>query len=158
MTHMTEADHRLIAAEVFGADKPRIGSFYTHAQHDAVASQELGYPVYRDVPYCCIRLKGERDFISQPVTDEHIAEFAEAWKLYQHALGQEQHSLKLLPKITPSVAYSLRDQGIHTIEQLAEATVPDAFADWQALARQWVRFWQNPKPRMRLVNGALEAA
>lgn len=143
-----------IEREVFGAPPKRTATFYLHAQSDPAASEKAGYPVFRDIPYCTIRLAGEKDFVSRPATDEHRAEFPQAWAHFERVRSWEQHSLDLLPKMPPSVMASLKGLKVHTIEQLAERTdLPDVFQPWHAMAVRWKRFWSGDKPRLRLVNG-----
>src|SRR5690606_33088272 len=136
--------------EVFGAPPKRSATFYMHARKDECASGEAGFPVYRDVPYCTIRLKGERDFVSNEATDAHRAEFPQAWHHFERTLAWDQHGIEMLPRIPPSAVATLKELGVHTIERLADVDVPAPMAQWRELAQRWVRFWANPKPRLRV--------
>lgn len=157
MYDIPTADVRKIEAELFGAPSERYAAFYLHAQYDETASTEAGFPIYRDVPYCLIRLKGEKDNISHPACEADRNEFPREWALFERSLTREEHPVQLLPKITPSVVAALRDLKVHTIEQLAEANVPEPYMPWKSLAVRWRAFWN--KPRMKLVDGKfVEAA
>ena len=92
--------------EVFGAPPKRTATFYLHARKDQAASEAAGYPVFHDVPYCTIRLQGEKDFVSREATDAHRAEFPQAWAHFERVQAWDQHSIEMLPKVPPSCSGS----------------------------------------------------
>lgn len=152
-----QTEEEKIEAELFGNRAPTVYvSIFESADPDADASARDGRNRYKNVPYVAIRPKGERDFVSRPATDEDRRRFPRAWAAWEAAKANPpKPSVALLPGIRPAALRELEDVGITNIEQLAayEGELGE-LDEYRVMAR---RFMTLSKPRMRLVNGALEA-
>jgi len=129
-------------------------AIYGGADVDPVLSAESGRTRYRNAPMIAIRIKGDKDFISVPMTDEHANRFPRAVKWWnENKAGGLLVSVRLLPGITPADVAELDELKLSDVDALAAADVPENLQPWQSLAR---RFKTLAKPRMRLVEGHLQ--
>ena len=129
-------------------------AIYQGAQVDPDLTEASGRTRYRNAPMLCKRNVGEKDFVSEPLTDEHRARFPRAWAWWQaQADKRAKVAISLLPGITPAEIAELADLGVNDVEALAASDVPEELAGWKAMA---IRFRILSKPRMRLVDGALQ--
>ena len=145
------------AAALFGKAPDLEIAIHQGCQLDAALTEKSARPRYVNTLMIAKRNAGEKDYVSEPLTDEHRAMFPRAWAWWQ---AQEKRraaaSVELLPGITPADIAELRELKITDLDQLADCSdIPVELADWQAMAR---RFRTLSKPRMRLVDGAMVAA
>ena len=146
------------AQEAFGRQSTDIEvAIHLGCQLDAALTEKAARPRYVNTLMIAKRNAGEKDYVSEPLTDEHRAMFPRAWAWWQ---AQEKRraaaSVELLPGITPADIAELRELKITDLDQLADCSdIPEELAEWQAMAR---RFRTLSKPRMRLVDGAMVAA
>ena len=180
MSDIPQSDEELIRAELFGRRPPMKARFYLHGAKDGDASEAAGYPVYTDKVYVEIKQADSTDFVSYPAKRQHMAEHKDAYALFERTRGWNQHSLELLPGVTPALLATLRDFNFHTIEQLAAFTpetapwmqaklgedesgdpypnlngaLPPTLEPLQMVAKRFVQF--VTKPRLRLIDGELK--
>lgn len=149
-----------IRTELFGAPRQASAGFYWHAVKDEDASKSAGYPVYRDVEYVLVVLRGGKEAkaedFSYRVTDEHREAFKEAYAVFKQRDAQRLTPLTIIPDYMPSLGATLADLDIKSVEALATATVPAPLDAAKAWAKRYVAFRAGIKPRLRLVDGALQ--
>lgn len=145
------------AATLFGKAPDLEVAIYQGASLDAELTAATGRPRYVNTLMIAKRNAGERDFVSEPLTDEHRAMFPRAWAWFQaQEAKRAAPSIDLLPGISPAELAELRELKLTDLDLLADcSTVPDELSSWRALA---LRFRTLSKPRMRLVDGAMVAA
>lgn len=180
MSDVPQRDEQIIMEELFGKRPKARARFYLHGAKDGDATEASGYPVYIDKLYVEIKIPDSTDFMSQPATKKEIREYPEAYALFERARGWNQHSLELLPGITPAILATLRELRYHTIEQLAahdpenaawigsglededgnvvedpfpalQGQLPESVVPTYHAARRYVQFAN--KPRLRLIDG-----
>lgn len=109
---------------------------------------------YRNCLMIATRAKGERDYTSVELTDKHKRQYPQSWGFFQNRTNTRRRVMvDLLPGITQADINELHDLKIYVLDQLAEADVPENLAPWRTMARLYLA---PPKPRMRLVDGALK--
>ena len=143
----------LIYEAVIGKQSDYLIAIYNGADVDSEQSALDGRTRYRNTAMICIRIKGERDFVSEVLTDQHKKRFprAAAWWA-RHQSSEARVPVALLPGITAADLMELGELELGDVEALASADVPDNLKPWRDLAR---RFRSLSKPRLRLVDGAL---
>ena len=145
-------DDQLYEAAIAKA-QPYSVAIYDGAQHDPEASERDGRMRYRNVPMIAIRILGETDFTSQPLTDEHKRRFPRAWDIYQkkREAWATMLPVALLPGLTEAERLELEHLGITDIDALAQSdTLPENLEPLRLLARR-IR-----KPHIRLTpNGVV---
>lgn len=130
-------------------------AIYQGAQVDPDLTETSGRTRYRNAPMLCKRSADSKDFISEPLTEEHKHRFPRAWAWWQvQADKRAKVSIELLPNISPAEIAELAALEIHDMDALASAQVPDELTPWRDMA---VRFRSLSKPRVRLVDGELMA-
>lgn len=166
-----------INKELFGSRPAAKARFYLHGARNEEETIKNGYPVYDDKVYVEIKVPDCADFMSQPATRQHFSDYPREYEHFQKWREWNQHSLELLPGMTPALYATLRALGFHTIEHLAAHTaetapwlkaeeplfpelhgeLPPSVQTMKEKAISLVAFWTNPpKPRLRLVDGKLE--
>jgi hypothetical protein len=147
-------DEQLYEAAIAKA-QPYSVAIYDGAEHDADATARDGRMRYRSVPMIAIRILGETDFTSQPLTDEHKRRFPRAWDIYSKKREQWANTLPLtlLPGLTEAERLELEHLGITDVDALAQSEpLPENLEPLRLLARR-VR-----KPHVRLTpNGIVPA-
>lgn len=145
-----------IYEEVIGKAKGFLVAIYLGAEVDPEATERDGRPRYRNVPMVCVRVVGEKDFISEPLTDEHAQRFPRAMAWWEkHKDDPPKTPIALLPGVTPADLEELEALGLTDAETLAEAEVPKSLQRFRDMAR---RLRSLAKPRLRIVDGELVAA
>lgn len=149
-----------IRTEIFGGPRKAKARFYWHAIKDEDATAKAGYPVYQDVENVLIVLGGgteaKSEEFSYRATSELRAEHPEAYAAFKAACAVRATTLRVLPDYMPSIAATLADMGINSIEMLAVADVPAPLEPQKAWAKRYVAFLAGSKPRLRLVNGEVQ--
>lgn len=166
-----------IEKELFGERPKAHARFYLHGARNEEETIKNGYPVYDDKVYIEIKIPDCADFMSQPATREHFREYPQAYAFFEKWRDWKQHSLELLPGVTPAILATLQALGFHTVEHLAshtpetapwlkleenpypllEGELPPLLQPIKGKAISLVAFWNNPpKPRLRSVDGKLE--
>lgn len=111
-----------------GDDSKVLAKFYMRSMLDAIASQEAGRPIKRDVAHIQIIQPGESrlSVYDQPATNQDIERFYDKWQKFQRGLEQapDGSPISLLFPESPAIQDNLKSLGFHTIEQLANA--PDS--------------------------------
>lgn len=131
-------------------------AIYTGAEIDPELTAASGRNRYRNAPMICKRNVGEKDFISEPLTDEHKYRFPRSWGWWQAQKDRQAKTpVSLLPGITAAEIMELADLSITDVEALAGADVPEELDPLKAMA---LRLRTLSKPRMRLIDGQLRAA
>lgn len=129
-------------------------AIYQGAQIDPDLTEASGRQRFRNAPMLCKRNLGEKDFVSEPLTDEHRQRFPRAWARWQsQADKRAKVSIQLLPNITPAEIAELDALGVRDVEALAMTEVPVELQPWRDMAN---RLRTLAKPRMRLVGGQLQ--
>lgn len=139
---------------VNGKNPEFLVAIYEGADPDPELSAISGRTRYRNTAMIAVRVKGEKDFVSVPMGDEHRRRFPRATKWWDaNKQGTALVSVRLLPGITPADIAELDDLKLSDVDALAAADVPDNLLPWQVLAK---RLRTLSKPRMRLVEGSLK--
>lgn len=139
---------------VNGKNPEFLVAIYEGADVDPELSAQAGRTRYRNTALIAVRVKGEKDFISTPLTDEHRRRFPRATSWWeQNKSAAAVVSVRLLPGITPADIAELDDLKLMDVDALAGADVPENLQPWQNLAK---RLRTLTKPRMRLVEGSLQ--
>jgi len=183
MSDLPQRDEQIINEELFGKRPAARARFYLHGAKDGTASEAAGYPVYTDKTYVEVRIPDSTDFMSQPATKLHERQFPEAFALFERTRNWNQHSLSLLPGMTPSILATLAELRYFTIEQLAghdpekaawigsgvededgnmvddpfpalAGQLPESVAPMYQKAKRFTQFAN--KPHLRLIDGALQ--
>lgn len=143
-----------IYEEVIGKHPGFYVAIYHGAEVDPTLSVAEGRTRYRNVPMVCVRVRGEKDFNSEPLTDTHLRRFPRAARWWaDHQSDRRKVSVQLLPGITPAEVAELDELGLSDCEALAQADVPANLRPFRDLA---VRLRSIAKPRMRLVGDRIE--
>lgn len=113
----------------YGSDSGLYVEFHMEAEHQAYASEEAGYPVYKDIPFVTIMFPGDNTKkVVRPVDLKGKGDippddlrFQRQWASFQNQSTQVQDGLPITewPPITKSVAMSLKGMNVHTVQQLA---------------------------------------
>lgn len=149
------SEEEVTSAHLFGKVPDLEVAIHMGCSLDPELSDQSGRPRYRNTIMVAKRNAGEKDFISEPLNDQHRAMFPRAvawWESNQSA--QSRVSVSLLPAITPAEVAELRDLNILDMDALADyADIPAELVGWQAMAR---RFRSLSKPRFRMIDGGME--
>ena len=170
-------DEAKINEALFGSRPNARARFYLHGARNEEETINNGYPVYEDRVYIEIKIPDCADFMSQVATRQHFKEFAKEYEHFQKYRDWKQHSLELLPGVTPAILATLTALRFHTIEHLAAHTpetapwlkdeennypalngeLPPTLQTIKEKAISLVAFWTNPpKPRFRFVDQKME--
>lgn len=145
-----------IMIELFGKRPDCHVAIHMDAMADTEASAREGRPIFHNATMISVRNKGEKDFVSVPYTADHARQFPRAAKWWdEHQNDKRKVSVALLPGITPAEIAELAGIGITDLESLIEKDVPAPLQAWRDMA---LRFRTLSKPRVRLVDGELQAA
>jgi hypothetical protein len=110
-----------------------------------------------------IQVSGERDYITVDVNEDHIAQYPREWALFNRACAKERAiPLESIPHMRPCIRDALAELKIISVQDLCAATVPEylqKFKTW-AVQIQGIHNLANgkPKPKFKLIDGALVAA
>lgn len=148
-------DDDRIYNDVIGKRPDYLVAIYEGAEIDPELTARDGRNRYRNAPMICIRIKGERDFISEPLRDEHARRFPRATRWWQQHRGETPRvSVRLLPGIGAADLMELDELHLADVASLAAAeSIPENLSRWRDLSR---RFLTLSKPRLRLVDGQLQ--
>lgn len=138
---------------IMGPRKDYMVAIYEGAELDAELSEKSGRNRYRNVPMIAVKVKGEKDYVSETLTEKHRRRFPSAyakWEAIRNA--PPRVSAMLLPGITMADLRELEELQLIWLDKLAAADVPENLKPWQDLAK---RFLTLSKPRLRLVDGQL---
>ena len=147
-----------IYAEVIERSPDFLVAVFDDAVLDVEASHASGRRRFRNVTMIAVRNVGEKDFTSSVLTPELEARFPNAVRVYREKreAWTKQIPLELLPGITPAEVAELRAIKVPDMLALAEAdALPPELQQWQVLARRFQTL--NQKPRLRVVDGAVQA-
>ena len=140
---------------VISRPQPYSVAIYDGAEFDADATARDGRQRFRSVPMIAVRILGETDFTSQPLTDEHKRRFPRAWGIYQQKREAWQNFLPvtLLPGLSEADRLELEALGLTDVDSLAKSDpLPENLDAFRVMAKR-IR-----KPHVRLTpEGALEA-
>lgn len=147
-------DEEQIYEAVISKPQPYSVAIYDGAEHDPDATARDGRMRYRNVPMIAVRILGETDFTSVPLTDDHKRRFPRAWDIYSKKREAWANTLPLalLPGLTEAERLELEHLGITDVDALAKSDpLPENLEPLRLLARR-VR-----KPHVRLTpNGVVE--
>lgn len=153
--HATD-EEGMLRERLFGKRPDCFVAIHIDAMADSDATAREGRPVFRNVPMISIKNKGEKDFVSKPLSNDHLQIYPRAAKWWaEHKADAAKVSVRLLPGITPADVAELEALNVGDLATLADAEVPEALQPWRDLA---LRFRTLSKPRMRIVDGQLRAA
>jgi len=106
-----------------GGDRNLVAMFYTRPMHNPAKSNEAGRPIYEDKVYIRIHPPGERlNIVDRPATSQDQRRFPMQWNQFKDNQQQipEGTPIDLLYPDQPSIAATLKANGVHTIEQCAQ--------------------------------------
>lgn len=125
--------------QVFGERPQELVRFYYHPQPDPELTHKLGRPVFNDRAYCLIHVPDGKDYTSTPATPELAQLYPDAWGRFVEQVNHRSHSLKVLPRMTPSAERMFHEIGVHSVDDLAERTdLPADLAPFQGWAVKWL--------------------
>ena len=107
------------------SDSNLYAMFYIHPQIQQVESEQKQRPVYKDVLYIQINIKGQKNSnFSRAATDQDKTDYPKAWASYQSSNPEmtDGTPIKFLPGMSPGVELELKGMGILSIEDMAELT------------------------------------
>jgi hypothetical protein len=146
----------------YGEAPKLIVQFYIGAEKDVEATHKEGAPVYREKICVLVRVPGDKDSMTQDVTDEHIQKYPNEWQLFLKLSKRgPQIPLAALPKMRPHILKAFEELHIHSVNDLAEKEVPGYLNQWKPWAMKILsvhEFADKPKPRLKFVEGELVAA
>lgn len=150
-----KSDEDVTSAALFGKVPDLEVAIHIGASQDAELSAQSGRQRYRNTLMIAKRIAGEKDFVSESLTDEHKAMFPKAWAWWQGQVdARSRVSIALLPAITPAEIAEMNELKIADVDTLADfADIPVELAGWQAMAR---RLRSLSKPRFRVIDGGME--
>lgn len=138
---------------VISRPQPYSVAIYDGAEFDPEATERDGRQRFRNVPMIAIRILGETDFTSQPLTDDHKRRFPRAWEIYQRKreAWATMLPISLLPGLTEADRLELEALGITDVDALAQSdTMPENLEPFRVMAKR-IR-----KPHVRLTpNGVV---
>lgn len=104
----------------FGGDDKLIVWFVDKPMLNGVASKEANRPIYQNVAHVHIQQPGERDYLEQPATQEHVARFPRQWETHQkkQASKIDGTPLAVLFPTDPALVKTMENINIFTVEQL----------------------------------------
>jgi len=127
----------------FGAQRPEpIVSFYLQPKLDVEKTKALGRPIYIDKPYLLVQVPDDPgNSVSHAVEPEHTKRFVKQWLRFAALVRSPKHSLRVLPRITPSVVRMLEEEpfNLRCVEDLALCeSLPEDLALYGELARAYL--------------------
>lgn len=148
--NMTEG--QILAQKQIIPDPDLLVRFYVGAEKSG--KDEDGAPVYREKLCVLVQVKGDKDSITQEVTEEHIQRFPREWELFKRLSANPPIiPLMALPKMRPNIARALEELGIRSVQELNSKDVPGYLNKWKLWARYIVALHEqadSPKPRLRV--------
>lgn len=103
-------------------DKNKVVMFYNRSVHNPSKSKELGRPTYEDKVFVRVHPPGERlNIVDRPATGEDSRRWPTQWAQFRQNAEQipDGTPIGMLYPQTPSIADTLRANGVFTIEQCA---------------------------------------
>lgn len=126
--------------------------FYVGAEK--LQSDADGAPVYREKICVLVQVKGDKDSVTQEVTEEHIQRFPNEWNHFKKLSEKPpQIPLMALPKMRPNIMRALEELGIRSVQELNAKDVPGYLNKWKLWARYIVALHEQSdqaKPRLRV--------
>lgn len=107
------------------ADSNLYAMFYIHPQLQQVESEKKQRPVYKDVLYVQINIKGQKNSnFSRAAIEQDKIDYPKAWASYQNNNPEmtDGTPIKFLPGMSPGVELELKGIGILSIEDMADLT------------------------------------
>ena len=134
-------------AQVISQPRPYSVAIFEGAQHDPELSERDGRPRFRSSIMIAIRIMGETDFMSTPITEEHKQRFPRAWGIFQRERDKWSSTIPiaLLNGATEADRMELEALGITDVDALAASDpLPENLDHLRLLAKR-VR-----KPHIRI--------
>ena len=106
-------------------DKNLAVRFYMDAVRDDERSEVAGRPIYSDVTFIEIRVRGNKnDVVQRPAHSGDFARFREIYRAFKDGddVALTGTPLKEWGPLTKSLVMELAHMGFHTVEQLSEAS------------------------------------
>lgn len=137
-------DHNVYTSQE--ADKNLHVKFFLHPKQNDVKSAEEGRPIFDELEFVEIRVRGDRiNMVSRPAHEGDRQRFAGTYAAFK-AGNAEQHSGTMLsawPPMTRAMVEELKYFGFYTVEQLSNAadSVCSKFAGlttWKQKARAFL--------------------
>lgn len=126
--------------EYDGGSKGQLAIFYNRGMHDPIASAQSGRVINKDRVYIRVSPPGERlNVVDRPATEEDKRRWPMQWQQFikNHEQIPDGTPVDLLYPEKPSIAMTLKGNGVHTIEQLADLS-GHAIDTVGMGAQQWV--------------------
>lgn len=111
--------------EYDGGARSQFAVFYNRGVHDPIASTNAGRPIHKDRVYIRVSPPGERlNVVDRPATEDDKRRWPMQWHQFisNHEQIPEGTPIEQLYPEKPSIAMTLKSNGVHTIEQCAELT------------------------------------
>lgn len=136
-----------VYAQVIHQPRPYSVAIFDGAEFDSDASERDGRSRYRATTMIAIRVMGETDFTSVPITEDHKQRFPRAWAIYQREREKWANliPLSLMSGCTEADRLELEALGISDVDALAQSDqLPENLEPLRLLAKR-IR-----KPHVRL--------
>ena len=148
-------EEKFLRKGTYGEAPKLIAQFYIGAEKNLEESEKQGAPVYREKICVLVRVPGDKDCVTQEVTDEHLQNYAAEW---QHFVKLSDRGLQIplqaLPKMRPNILKAFEDVGIRSVQDLVAKPAPGYLAQWKPWAERVMAVHTSAdKPRVKLVNG-----
>jgi hypothetical protein len=159
-TYHESAEEQMLRRGTYGEAPKLIAQFYVGAEKNHEESEKAGAPVYREKICVLVRVPGEKDCVTQEVTNEHLERYASEW---QHFVKLSERGLQIplqaLPKMRPNILKAFDELGIRSVQDLVAKPVPGYLAQWKPWAERVMAVHASAeKPRMKLVDGEIQHA
>jgi len=119
--------------ELYGPPPKLLVRFYVGAQK---YEDDNGVSGYREKIYVVVQIAGERDSITQEVTEEHLEKYPREWELFLRLSKKQTIPLAALPKMRPAIKAAFNDLQIYTIDDVLTKEIPSHLLKWRDWAVQ----------------------
>ena len=117
------SDRTVGVVEYGGGDKGQTAIFFLDKRHNPAKSEQMGHPIYDNVPFVRIGPPGERlNIVIRPATDIDKRRFALHWAQFTQNVEQRPSGtpISILYPEHPAVNAMFEGCSVFTVEQLAE--------------------------------------
>jgi len=125
-------------AQIYGDRPSMLVRFYVDAYEDETASDEAGYPIFKEAVYVHLQSPDSRESQTHLADNEYISRFAREWELFLKNREHPKIPVSTIPQISPAVTRAFEKMGFKTIDDVIEATLPEPYQKYQKWA-MWIK-------------------
>lgn len=161
--HNPDREESALRDLVFGPAPKLLARFYIGSRKDSDASEREGVPVYIEQLHVLVQVPGDKDSVTQIVTEDHVEKYPREWEIFKRLSIKPEIPLTALPLMRPNIKAALEELGIRNVDQLIAYEKDLGYlAKWKPWALQIKGVHDiaegKPKPRLKLVDGQMVAA